>query len=144
VNDATARVLELLGERWTLLIAREVSLGLRRFDALQAATGAPRAVLADRLRRLTAAGIVATQPYRLAGHRTRSEYVLTAAGADLLPVLTALSDWGERHLSDDGAASDDSVVYRHLGCGGRVTAVLRCDCGAEALPADRLIAEVVR
>ena len=62
--DGVSSVLAVVGERWGLLIVREVSLGLRRFDEIQAATGAPRTVLSDRLRRLTSAGILTTRDYR--------------------------------------------------------------------------------
>lgn len=133
-----ARVLALVGDRWALQVVREVALGVRRFDEVQAATGAPRAVLSDRLHRLTAAGILTTRAYRVPGRRARQEYALTAAGLDLLPVLAALSDWAERHLHPTG------VVYRHGGCGGRLTTTLRCECGEQAGPRDRLIAEVNR
>jgi DNA-binding HxlR family transcriptional regulator len=136
-----AQVLSLVGERWALLVVREVSLGLRRFNELEAATGAPRTVLADRLRRLTAAGLLAPRSYRLPGSRARTEYVLTDAGVDLLPLLAAMSDWGERHLAAD---TPPEVVYRHGGCGGRVTARLVCECGEEAAPQHRLIAQVNR
>lgn len=133
--------LGVVGERWALLLVREVSLGLRRFDELQTATGAPRAVVADRLRRLTAAGVLSTRPYRLPGSRGRSEYALTDAGLDLLPLLAAISDWGERHLAR-GETPD--IDYRHLACGGRVAARLVCGCG-EQLPArGRLVAQVNR
>jgi DNA-binding HxlR family transcriptional regulator len=141
VADGVAQVLGLVGERWALLVVREVSLGLRRFNELEAATGAPRAVLSDRLRRLTAAGVLAPRGYQVPGARARTEYVLTDAGADLLPLLTAMSDWGERHL---GAGAPQEVVYRHGGCGGRVTARLVCECGEETGPHDRLIAQVNR
>ena len=134
-------MLSLVGERWALLVVREVSLGLRRFNELEAATGAPRTVLSDRLRRLTDAGVLATRPYQLPGTRVRTEYVLTEAGYDLLPLLSAMSDWGERHL---GAGSIPEVVYRHGGCGGRVTARLVCECGEETHPQERLIAQVNR
>ena len=136
-----AQVLTLLGERWALLVVREVSLGLRRFNELEAATGAPRAVLSDRLRRLTAAGVLTTREYVVPGSRARNEYVLTDAGYDLLPLLAAVSDWGERHLAT-GRPQD--VVYRHGGCGGRVTARLVCECGDETGPQDRLVAQVNR
>ena len=92
-------VLTVVGERWTLLVVREIALGVRRFDELQAATTAPRAVLSDRLRRLIDAGILEPRAYHVPGSRTRQEYALTAAGLDLIPVLSAFSDWGERHLS---------------------------------------------
>jgi DNA-binding HxlR family transcriptional regulator len=139
VTDGLASVLSLLGERWALLVVREVAIGLRRFDELAAATGAPRTVLSDRLRRLTDAGVLDTRPYQLPGSRARTEYVLTEAGVDLLPLLSAMSDWGERHLG-----SEAQVIYRHGGCGGRVTARLVCECGEETGPRDRLVAEINR
>jgi DNA-binding HxlR family transcriptional regulator len=141
VNDGVAQVLNLVGERYALLVVREVSLGLRRFNELEAATGAPRTVLSDRLRRLVEVGVLSSRPYQLPGSRARSEYVLTEAGYDLLPLLAAMSDWSERHL---GAGAPAEVVYRHGGCGGRVTARLVCECGEETAPRERLIAQVNR
>lgn len=141
VVDSVAEVLDIAGDRWALLIVREVALGLRRFGEVQAATGAPRTILSDRLRKLTTAGILATRPYQLPGSRSRLEYTLTDAGFDLVPVLSALSDWGERHLPA-GAAPD--VVYRHTGCGGRVTVTMRCECGEQTEPRGGLMAEVNR
>ncbi|MGH3529298.1 MAG: winged helix-turn-helix transcriptional regulator [Pseudonocardiaceae bacterium] len=136
-----ADALAVIGERWALLIVREVALGLRRFDEVQAATGAPRSVVSDRLHRLTAAGILTTRPYQVPRSRARLEYTLTDAGYDLLPVLSAISDWAERHLSP---ATVTEVVYRHSGCGGRVTARLVCECGEQTGPQERLIAQVNR
>ena len=136
-----AQVLTTVGERWTLLVVREVALGVRRFDELQAATAAPRAVLSDRLRRLVDVGVLEPRAYHVPGSRTRQEYGLTAAGLDLLPVLSALSDWGERHLSP---GSEPDVAYRHSGCGHRLTARLVCECGAQIDPAHGLIASVNR
>lgn len=141
MSDCVADVLDVVGERWVLLVVREVALGLRRFDEILAATGMPRGMLSDRLQRLTAAGILATRPYRIPGARARVEYVLTEAGVDLLPVLSALSDWGERHLAPNLVPE---IVYRHRGCGGRVTVQLICECGQPADPHSRLIAEVNR
>jgi DNA-binding HxlR family transcriptional regulator len=134
-------VLGVVGDRWALLVVREVALGVRRFDEVLAATGMPRGVLSDRLQRLTTAGVLTTRPYRIPGARARVEYLLTDAGVDLLPVLSALSDWGERHL---GANVVPEIVYRHGGCGGRVTAKMVCECGEPADPHGRLIAEVNR
>jgi DNA-binding HxlR family transcriptional regulator len=136
-----AEVLTIVGERWTLLVVREVALGVRRFDELQAATSAPRAVLSDRLRRLIDAGVLEPRAYHVPGSRTRQEYALTAAGLDLLPVLSALSDWGERHLS---AGRTPEIVYRHTGCGGQVRVRLVCECGEEIEPHGRLVAQVNR
>jgi DNA-binding HxlR family transcriptional regulator len=134
-------VLAVVGERWTLLVVREVGLGVRRFDELAHATGAPRAVLSDRLRRLVGAGILELRGYHNPGSRPRQEYALTAAGVDLLPVLAALSDWGELHLP--GAASPE-VAYCHSGCGGRLTARLVCACGEQVSPGPELVASVNR
>ncbi|MDO8731654.1 MAG: helix-turn-helix domain-containing protein [Actinomycetota bacterium] len=124
--DALGEAVKVIGERWALMIVREIGLGVRRFDELHLATGAPRAVLADRLQRLTEAGILQVRAYRVPGQRARQEYTLTDAGVDLLPLLAALSDWGSRHLP---ASAERAVDYRHLGCGGRVTAQLLCECG---------------
>lgn len=137
-------VLEVVGERWALLVVREVALGLRRFDEIQAATGMPRGVLSDRLQRLRDAGIFVTRPYRMPGARARLEYTLTEAGFDLLPVLSALSDWGERHLAPGPATIVPEIVYRHSGCGGRVRVKLQCECGEQPDPHGRLVAEVNR
>ena len=136
-----AQVLELVGDRWALLVVREVALGLRRFNELEAATAAPRTVLSDRLRRLVDAGVLETRPYQIPGSRARVEYVLADAGYDLLPVLSAMSDWAERHRGD---GTVPGVVYRHGGCGGRVTARLVCECGEQTAPRERLVAAVDR
>jgi DNA-binding HxlR family transcriptional regulator len=141
VLDGVADVLKVVGDRWALQVVREVALGVRRFEEMRAATGAPRTVLSDRLRKLSEAGILATRPYQEPGRRQQREYVLTAAGLDLLPVLVALTGWGERHL---GAGADPAISYRHFGCGGRVDVTIRCECGEAADSPDRLIAQVNR
>ena len=121
-----ARSLEVVGERWALLVVREVALGTRRFADIRAATGAPPAVLTERLRALVDVGVLATRPYRETGARTRAEYVLTEAGRELQPVLTALMDWGDRHRAPAGGPP---VVARHVGCGAPVHAELVCEDG---------------
>ena len=98
MDDSVAEVLALLGDRWALRLVRDVALGHRRFDELAERTSAPRTVLSDRLRRLSTPASCATRPYQVPGRRTQQEYVLTDAGIDLMPVLAALSDWGDRHL----------------------------------------------
>jgi DNA-binding HxlR family transcriptional regulator len=123
---SVARTLAVVGERWSLLVVREITFGVRRFEGIRAATGAPRAVLADRLRRLTAAGVLERRSYVEAGARPRDEYHLTEAGRELLPVLTALRQWGDRHLAgSDGPPAD--VV--HDGCGAAVRVEHVCDAG---------------
>ncbi|MGK5531518.1 winged helix-turn-helix transcriptional regulator [Streptomyces sp. URMC 129] len=123
---SVARALEVVGERWALLVLREVFLGVRRFGSIREATGAPRAVLAGRLRDLVAAGVLVRREYREPGERVRHEYELTPAGRELQPVLTALMQWGDRHLAGAGGPP---VELRHQDCGGRVRAALVCEHG---------------
>jgi len=121
-----ARALELIGERWTLLIVRNVYLGVRRFDDLQAQLGVARNVLATRLDSLTASGILQRRPY---GERpVRHEYVLTEKGRALWPVLVELMQWGDRYAP---TRTGPPVILRHRGCGGEVSSHRACSrCSA--------------
>ncbi|MGH3648673.1 MAG: winged helix-turn-helix transcriptional regulator [Micromonosporaceae bacterium] len=123
---SVAQTLELVGERWSLLVLREVFLGVRRFEAIHDATGAPRAVLTRRLRALVEAGVLQRHTYREPGARARDEYRLTPAGRELQPVLTALMQWGDRHLDWPGGPP---LRVTHAGCGAPVRATLRCADG---------------
>jgi DNA-binding HxlR family transcriptional regulator len=96
-----AAALGLVGERWALLVVREIALGATRFGDIVAGTGAPRDRIAARLKALESAGIVVRTPYR--GGPVRYEYRLTDAGDALMPVLDALLEWGRHHA----VASDD-------------------------------------
>ena len=98
-NCSIARALEVVGERWTLLIVRDVLLGLRRFDELQGSLGIARNVLADRLNRLVEEGILDRVLY--SERPERYEYRLTEKGRELNIALTALRQWGDKHLTDD-------------------------------------------
>jgi DNA-binding HxlR family transcriptional regulator len=92
-----AKTLELVGERWTLLIVRELLVEPKRFTDLHSALeGIPRNLLSDRLRDLEAHGIVAR--HELPPPAARTVYELTAAGRELLPVIGALAQWGLAHL----------------------------------------------
>jgi DNA-binding HxlR family transcriptional regulator len=93
-----AASLELVGERWALLVIREVSLGNHRFSEIARGTGAPRDRLSARLSALVAAGVLERRPYSTAP--PRSGYHLTESGRDLLPVLQALLQWGDRWVAD--------------------------------------------
>jgi DNA-binding HxlR family transcriptional regulator len=93
-----ARTLELVGDRWTLLVIRDVVLGNRRFDQLFASLGVASNVLTDRLNRLVDAGILERVRYR--ERPERFEYRLTEKGRDLGVALIALMQWGDRHVSD--------------------------------------------
>jgi DNA-binding HxlR family transcriptional regulator len=90
-----AAALELVGERWALLVVREVALGRTRFSDIVAGTGAPRDRIAARLKALESAGVVVRSPYQ--SSPTRYEYRLTASGEALVPVLDALLAWGKVH-----------------------------------------------
>jgi DNA-binding HxlR family transcriptional regulator len=93
-----AASLELVGERWALLVVRELAMGAHRFGEIVAGTGAPRDRIAARLRALTEAGVVEKRRYQTGPERF--EYHLTDSGRDLLPVLDALLGWGRRHAVD--------------------------------------------
>jgi DNA-binding HxlR family transcriptional regulator len=97
-NCSIARALEVVGERWTLLIIRDVFLGVRRFDQLHESLGIARNVLADRLNRLVAGGILERAPY--SERPERYEYRLTGKGRELNVALTALRQWGDEYLSE--------------------------------------------
>ena len=92
-----ADALDVVGERWSLLVLRELAFDVHRFKDIQVNTGAPRETLALRLRKLEETGIIERRRY--SDHPPRDEYLLTAAGRDLTPVLTALREWGERHVT---------------------------------------------
>jgi DNA-binding HxlR family transcriptional regulator len=129
---SVARALEVLGERWTLLIVRDALLGLRRFDDFQRSLGLARNVLTDRLGRLVDAGILERVPYQ--DRPVRHEYQLTPMGRELgLPVI-GLMQWGDRHLADAAGAPR---VAQHHECGGAVRLALACDtCGVTVAPGD--------
>jgi DNA-binding HxlR family transcriptional regulator len=97
-NCSIARALEVVGERWTLLIVRDVFLGVRRFDQLQESLGIARNVLTDRLNRLVEEGILERVPYREGSQRR--EYRLTDKGRELNIALTGLRQWGDKYLSE--------------------------------------------
>jgi DNA-binding HxlR family transcriptional regulator len=99
-NCSVARTLEVVGERWTLLIVRELLIRSRRFAEIQRNLGIAKNVLTVRLAKLVELGIVEKTPYTQA--RNWNDYRLTRKGADLLPVLTALMVWGDRYAAPDG------------------------------------------
>ena len=108
-----AAALDVLGERWSLLALREIGYGVHRFARIAGYTGASRDILADRLRKLEAAGVIERQQY--SEHPPRHEYHFTEAGRELFPVMLALSQWGDRWAVDTPA-----LTHRHS-CGQPVT-----------------------
>src|SRR3954462_7920189 len=95
-NCSIAHTLELVGERWTLLILRDTFLGTRRFDDFQRNLGIARNILQSRLARLVDEGILRRVRYQ--ERPERFEYRLTRKGVDLWPILVALMKWGDRHV----------------------------------------------
>jgi DNA-binding HxlR family transcriptional regulator len=122
-NCSLMRTLEIVGERWTLLVLREALLGRRRFDDFQRSIGCARNVLATRLATLVEHGILRREPYREPGSRRRDEYRLTEKGRALSTALAALTQWGDRYLADPAGAPIE-VVHRE--CGDPVRAILAC------------------
>jgi DNA-binding HxlR family transcriptional regulator len=90
-----ADALSIVGDRWALLVLRELGFGVHRFNDIQLNTGAPRDSLANRLRELEAAGLITRERY--SEHPPRDEYHLTEAGAALGPALGELRAWGEKY-----------------------------------------------
>jgi len=97
-NCSIARALEVVGERWTLLIVRDAFLGLRRFEQFQESLGIARNVLTERLNRLVEEGIL--ERVRYSERPERFEYRLTQKGRDLQIALTGLVQWGDKYLSE--------------------------------------------
>jgi DNA-binding HxlR family transcriptional regulator len=108
-----ADALEILGDRWSLLVVRECSYGVHRFNDIRRNTGAATDILTSRLKRLDAAGILRREPYST--RPVRYEYFLTETGKELFPILLALREWGERQPHPDVAPQNP----------------VRHDCGAE-------------
>lgn len=128
-NCSIARALELVGERWTLLIVRDAFLGLRRFDEFRQSLGVARNVLAERLDRLAQEGIIERIAY--SERPPRFDYRLTDKGRDLAVPLLALMQWGDRHLPHPPPR-----VARRRSDGRRVEAVLVASGGEAVRPAE--------
>lgn len=110
-----AKALEVVGERWSLLIVRDVMNGNRRFGELQQGLGVARNVLSARLQRLVEEDILERRPYQTSPERY--EYFLTEKGLDLWPALVALLAWGDRH-SPEPAGPPMLIIHKE--CGGEV------------------------
>jgi len=113
-------VADLVGDKWSMLVVRDVFRGVRRFDDLCADLGVARAVLAGRLRRLVEAGILIKVPYQ--DRPVRHEYRLTPMGLELSPMLVALLRWGDRWLGDGEA----TAVLVHAPCGTELHQAFWC------------------
>jgi DNA-binding HxlR family transcriptional regulator len=127
-----AGALEIVGERWSLLIVRDVMLGLRRFDEIQADLGVARNVLQTRLTRLVEQGVLERRLYQ--DRPPRHEYRLTEKGLDLWPTIVSLMQWGDVHASPQAGPP---TLVEHRGCGGVVDEHRICGtCGARLTAGD--------
>lgn len=121
-----ASALAFLGEKWAILVVRELALGVHRFDEIQRNTGAPRDILTSRLRRLEAAGVLEKRQYQ--DRPVRFGYHLTRAGGELRPILLSLAQWGDRWASPPQVSSwvhtcgeEADVVHTCRACGEEIT-----------------------
>lgn len=115
--------LSIVGDRYALLVAREIRYGKTRFKDIAAGTGAPRDVLTARLRKLEEGGVLERRPY--SERPLRHEYLLTEVGRELQPILLALKEWGDRHCNP-GA---EPIVFQHT-CGADFHPMTVCaGCG---------------
>jgi DNA-binding HxlR family transcriptional regulator len=122
-----ARALEVVGERWTPLIVRDAAVGLCRFDEFRASLGIASNVLAARLDRLCADGVLERHAYQTGPERF--EYLLTAKGRELAWALLMLMWWGDKHYPNP---TGPPRLAGHAGCDGIVDATLRCSvCGRQ-------------
>jgi DNA-binding HxlR family transcriptional regulator len=125
--ESVGRALELVGERWTLLILREAFFGVRRFGQLARNLSIPRPTLSSRLRMLVDAGLLERVPYSL--EPERYEYRLTDVGRDLFGAIVVLMRWGDEHLPNP---SGPPIILRHDTCGEIAEPRLTCThCGEE-------------
>ncbi|HWU10793.1 MAG TPA: helix-turn-helix domain-containing protein [Streptomyces sp.] len=124
-----ARALEVVGERWTLLVVRDAFYGVRRYNDFLVHLGIPRAVLASRLQALTEAGVLARRRYQESP--PRDEYVLTGSGKALWPTLRTLGLWGHEHIP----GTVPTRHFAHAACGTELGALGQCPaCGDVGVP----------
>jgi DNA-binding HxlR family transcriptional regulator len=130
--------LDALGDVWSILVLREVFLGVRRFNDMQTDLGISRSVLSDRLGRLVDLGVIRMVPYQEPGDRVRHEYRPTRKGVGLLPVLVALKAWGDEHLN----GGVETVHISDTDTGEDVRLEFRTTSG-QAVPPNHMLARPV-
>jgi DNA-binding HxlR family transcriptional regulator len=130
-NCSIARALAVVGERWSLLVVREVLLGRGRFREIQRQTGVAPNILSDRLDTLVEQGVLERRPSR--DDPSTPEYQATPKGRDLVPVLAALTHWGDAYESPNGPPR----VFFHSDCGHDIDFLVHCPhCDVEVSPPD--------
>jgi DNA-binding HxlR family transcriptional regulator len=127
---SVARTVAVIGDRWTMLVLRDCFLRVRRFEDFQSRLGAPRHVLADRLKKLVRHGVLRRVPYQ--PRPQRHEYILTQKGLDLYPVIMAIVHWGDIHMVDERGRPR---LHEHKLCGKTFDPVTICsECRAPLSP----------
>ncbi|RNL61098.1 transcriptional regulator [Nocardioides marmoriginsengisoli] len=130
---SVARTLDIVGDRWTPLVLRDIALGISRFDAIQADLGVSRKVLTQRLDALVEHAVLVRVPY--SEHPPRYDYRLTEKGDDLALVLLALQQFGDKWAY----GGEPPIQWRHLSCGQLSAPVACCDkCGEPVRPGDAI------
>jgi DNA-binding HxlR family transcriptional regulator len=129
-----AQAMSVIGDTWTILILRDALRGASKFEEFQRATGASRAIVADRLAHLVEYRVFERVQYE--AHPPRYEYRLTKRGRDLQPVLMMLAHWSENHLGKSPGGKPLRIAgRRHTTCGHTFTPVVTCShCGEAATP----------
>ena len=131
MHCSVAQCLEVVGEWWSMLIVRDVFLGVSRFDEFQERLGISRNILNQRLQRLVDEDVLKKVPY--SEHPPRYDYRLTQKGRDLWPVLTAMRQWGDKYAAPEGPP----LQVVHKGCGQIAEATTTCSaCGEQMGPFD--------
>ncbi len=134
MDCSVAQCLEVVGEWWSMLIVRDVFLGVHRFDDFQRRLGISRNILQQRLARLVEFGVLTKVPY--SEHPLRHDYRLTDKGRDLWPVLTTMRQWGDRYAAPAGPPME----VTHTACGKASEAHLVCEsCGEPLGPRDVVV-----
>lgn len=127
-----ARTLDIIGDRWTPLVLRDIALGISRFDAIQRDLGISRKVLAQRLQSLVDHGVIARTPYQ--DNPPRHDYTLTEKGNDLAMVLIAIQGFGDKWSFGQAGPP---LLWRHLSCGQVSAPIAVCDhCREPVRPGD--------
>ena len=131
MHCSLARSLELIGDWWSPLILRDLAIGPRRFDELATDLGVSRNLLTTRLHGLMTAGVIRRRLYEQ--RPPRYEYALSDAGMEIVPVLMALTAWGDRWATPQGGPP---LRYRHRNCGAVFTPTVCCPTCTETVHAD--------
>jgi DNA-binding HxlR family transcriptional regulator len=125
-NCSIGRTLDVLGQKWTLLIIRECFYGATRFEQFHRVLQCPRNLLTSRLALLVDEGILERTEYREPGSRPRLEYRMTDKGQELMHIMLAVMQWGDRHKADP---EGPPVIARHVGCGEELHVTFACEKG---------------